>query len=134
MISWQACYKNGDVIKLGPNVKYDTLNRHGLEAFQIIFKNFPILTIHLYGTRQLIYRRRTEQDLKGNKIVCHIAGWKEQDHDDTLLYIFERTNGPFDVFPEIHLSGKFDRERNRFFYPPQYREFEKGEGTNESKV
>ncbi len=124
MISWQACYKNGDIIKLGPNVKYDDLNRHGLEAFQIIFKDFPILTIHLYGTRQLIYRRRTEQTEQGIQVVCHLAGWKEQGEDDTLLYIFERFHGAKEVFPEIHLSGKFDRVRNRFFYPPNYREFE----------
>lgn len=123
MISWQACYKNGDIVKKAKNITYDNLNRHGLEAFQVLFNNFPIVTIHLDEERKLIYRLRHEQTPNQQEILCHLVGWREGSKD-VLFYVFERTNSGREVFPEIHLSGKFDRERNRFFYPPKYREFE----------
>ncbi len=133
MISWQACYKNGDIIKKGPNITYDNLNRHGLEAFQILFNKYPIVTIHLDEDRKLIYRLRHEQTAGAEEILCHLTGWRENGKD-TLFYIFERKHGAHEVFPEIHLSGKFDRVRNRFFYPPKYRDFEQGVKSDASTV
>ena len=132
-INWTAIYKNGDRIKHQAQVTYDKLERKGLEAFEVSWMDTPVVTVHIQDNQQLIWRRRNEMKsntptLQGQPTgytrVVYLCGWRETINGkdtQTITYIFDRGDFP----PEIHISGKFDRERNRFFYEPDWREFEK---------
>ena len=122
-INWTAIYKNGTRIRHIKGIKYDTLDRSNLEAFEVSWMNVPVVTVHLQENQQLIWRKRTEQAPGGVKKIVYLCGWREMINGkdvQTITYIFDRNTFP----PEVHVSGKFDRERNSFFYPPEWREFE----------
>ena len=125
MVYWVACYKDGRQIKQDDSQSYDSLDRINLEAFVLMFEDKDILTIWLDDNRQLIWRLRRELTPGVGEQRVHLTGWREQSGSQTLCYIFEQYNGlGGEIFPIIHISGKYNRERNRFMYGPSYREFE----------
>jgi len=126
MVYWIACYKNGSSIKQDESQNYDNLDRNNLEAFILMFEDKPVLTIWL-DNKQLIWRLRREIKPGLGEIRVHLVGWREQvggQVQQTLFYIFEQYDNEKETFPIIHVSGKFDRERNRFMNEPKFREFE----------
>jgi len=65
-----------------------------------------------------------------NKI--HLVGWREKFGDkvaQTIAFVFERRNNKgAEVWPIVHLAGKFDRNIHPRFYPTKLREEEAFEG------
>jgi len=122
-INWTAVYKDGKKVKRVKGITYDTLNRTNLKAFEVTWMNIPVVTVHLQENQQLIWRRRNEVTPGGLSRIVYLCGWREMINGkdvQTITYIFDRDKFP----PEVHVSGKFDREANALFYPPEWREFE----------
>lgn len=134
MVSWVACYKNGTTIHQGTKGAYDLLDRKNLDAFVLLFEDKPIFTIWLDEDQQLIWRLRRELKPGGGEIRTHLAGWRQNVSGkvvQSLAFIYEQYSKKTkkELFPIIHLAGKFDRQRNRFMNDPKFRVFEvfKGE-------
>ena len=130
MVYWIACYKDGSTITQDQGKGFDELDRNNLEAFALMFEDKPILTIWLDGNKQLIWRLRREMKFQFGEIRVHLAGWREKignEIQQTLCYVFEqyeqdekKPNYMQEIFPIIHISGKFDKERNRFMNQPHF--------------
>jgi len=134
MVSWVACYKNGTTVPQGKDGGYEKLDRDNLEAFVLLFEDKPIFTIWLDEDRGLIWRLRRELIPGGGEIRTHLAGWRQNISGkviQSLAFIYEQYSPKTkkEIFPVIHLAGKFDRQRNRFMNDPKFRAFEvfKGE-------
>jgi len=126
MVYWVACYKNNTIIKQDEGKSYDSLDRNNLEAFVLMFEDKAILTVWL-DNKQLIWRLRREIKPGIGEIRVHLVGWREQisgQIQQTLFYVYEQYEEGKEIFPIIHVSGKFDRQRNRFMSEPKFREFE----------
>lgn len=126
MVYWIAYYKDGTTIKQIEGGNYDNLDRNNLYAFVLMFEDRPILTIWLDG-KQLIWRLRREVKPGVGEIRVHLVGWRENiggQTQQTLCYVFEQYKDNIEIFPIIHIAGKFDRSRNSFMNEPKFREFE----------
>ena len=127
MLSWLIRYKNGKEIKSTKEYTYNDIDRSQLDAFCIFDTktDLPLITVHFDDSRKkLIYRRRTETPTAKRPflIVCHILGWHmnvKGESVQNINYIYEVQDKVW-----IESAGRWDRERNDWFYPPKFREAE----------
>jgi len=139
MLTWLVRYKSG---KEFPNIPhkftYEHIDRKELDAFVIINsdKDLPVFTVHFDDPRKkLIYRRRTEMPSAARPfhVVCHIIGWHMNVKGESIQninYVYEtigRKNkkGEKEDFHWIESAGKWDKDRNTWFYSPIMRAYEK---------
>jgi len=122
-VHWVAFYKNGEYIPQSKTDTYDSLDHNNLIGLEVYCGDKHLFTQHIEPQQRLIWRRRLEQDV-GKDIpnqVLYLCGVRERIRTDKgdrtiqhIAYLFEKPDGGI----SIHVAGKFDRERNAFFYSP----------------
>lgn len=122
-IRWVAFYKNGEYIPQSKTDNYASLDHNNLVGLEVYCGDKHLFTQHIEPQQRLIWRRRVEQRVIDNTPtqILYLCGVRERVNTingpktiQHIAYLFEKPDGGV----SIHVAGKFDRERNSFFYSP----------------
>ena len=92
MMLWKAVYSDGAELNQyenGQEISWTKIDKNRLKFFDLTDGNKRLFRLHLFGGRELIYRRRVILTPGGVEEVIYLIGWKKGGEIKAIIYIHE---------------------------------------------